>query len=70
METINQQQALTALEDLFEHVSPKELHQSVEDLFFSYLSERDVIYPSHKMIRHMYLLLLFLREVDAETSSA
>ncbi|MEO9485325.1 MAG: hypothetical protein ABJG47_17840 [Ekhidna sp.] len=63
------QHQLQSLGNLFESVSPKDLHASIEDLFFNYLSEKDVVYPSHEMVRHVYYLLLFLREVEGAGSS-
>ncbi len=55
---------LIALENLLESASASELHTSLEDLFFSYLAEKNVVLPTDEMVQHIYYLVLFLRELE------
>ncbi len=61
MEPTNNQ---IALSNLLESAPANDLRSSLEDLFFSYLSEPDIVLPSDEMVRHVYFLLLFLRDLE------
>lgn len=59
---------LETLQNLLTHASPASLRDSLEDLLFTCMAEETVLLPSHEMVRHVYYLLLFLRELEKPNS--
>lgn len=70
MESLNQKdyRQYEILQNLLSNASANRLRDSLEDLFFTCMSEESVIIPSIDTIRHTYYLLLFLRELETKQS--
>ena len=62
--TNNQRHLIECTENLLESAPAKQLLASLEDLFFAYMSEKNVPIPSDEMSQHVCYLILFLRDVD------